>query len=81
METQAFSSQNNYRVNYSAPISSDQADLRLDYTINAKQSMFIRGNYKIRSVFTHRIQTAPATALMRVHRSPVHLAILKLTRV
>jgi hypothetical protein len=44
--------QNNYRVNYSAPISSDQADLRLDYTINAKQSMFIRGNYKIRSVIT-----------------------------
>ncbi len=44
--------QNNYRTNYSAPISSDQADLRLDYAINAKQSVFIRGNYKIRSVIT-----------------------------
>jgi hypothetical protein len=44
--------QNNYRVNYPAPISSDQADLRLDYSINAKQSMFIRGSYKIRSVIT-----------------------------
>ena len=44
--------QNNYRVNYPAPISSDQADLRLDYTLTSKQSMFIRGNYKIRSVVT-----------------------------
>jgi len=44
--------QNNYRVNYPAPISSDQADLRLDYTLTSKQSMFVRGNYKIRSVVT-----------------------------
>jgi hypothetical protein len=45
-------SENNYRVNYPAPISSDQADLRLDYTLTSKQSMFVRGNYKIRSVIT-----------------------------
>jgi hypothetical protein len=44
--------QNNYRVNYPAPISSDQADLRLDYVLTAKQSMFVRGTYKIRSVIT-----------------------------
>jgi hypothetical protein len=44
--------ENNYRVNYPAPISSDQADLRLDYTLTSKQSMFVRGNYKIRSVIT-----------------------------
>jgi hypothetical protein len=42
--------QNNYRVNYAAPITSDQADLRLDYAINSKQSMFVRGTYKTRSV-------------------------------
>jgi hypothetical protein len=35
--------QNNYRVNYPAPISSDQADLRLDYVLTSKQSMFVRG--------------------------------------
>ncbi len=44
--------QNNYRVNYPAPISSDQADLRLDYMLTSKQSIFIRGNYKVRSVIT-----------------------------
>ena len=48
-DTSTFS-QNNYRVNYSAPISSDQADLRLDYALTSKQSMFVRGSYKIRSV-------------------------------
>ena len=44
--------QNNYRVNYAAPISSDQADLRLDYVLTSKQSMFVRGTYKTRSVIT-----------------------------
>jgi hypothetical protein len=44
--------QNNYRVNYPAPITSDQADLRLDYTLTSKQSMFMRGTYKVRSVIT-----------------------------
>ena len=48
-DTSTFS-QSNYRVNYAAPISSDQADLRLDYALTSKQSMFIRGSYKIRSV-------------------------------
>lgn len=44
--------QNNYRVNYAAPITSDQADLRLDYALTTKQSMFVRGTYKTRSVIT-----------------------------
>ena len=44
--------QKNYRVNYPAPISSNQGDLRLDYSINSKQSMFIRGTYKNRQVTT-----------------------------
>ncbi|WP_158751011.1 TonB-dependent receptor [Acidobacterium sp. S8] len=44
--------QKNYRVNYPAPISSDQADLRLDYVLTPKQSMFARGTYKTRYVVT-----------------------------
>src|ERR1700678_3171186 len=44
--------QNNYRVNYAAPITSDQAALRLDYALTSKQSMFVRGTYKIRSVIS-----------------------------
>jgi outer membrane receptor protein involved in Fe transport len=44
--------QKNYRVNFPAPISSNQADLRIDYVATAKQSMFIRGTYKTRDVVT-----------------------------
>lgn len=40
----------NYRVNFPAPISSNQADLRLDKTLTTKQSIFIRGTYKNRQV-------------------------------
>jgi hypothetical protein len=47
---QATDYQNNYRVNFPAPITSDQADLRLDYTLTSKQSLFVRGTYKTRSV-------------------------------
>ncbi len=39
-------------MNYAAPITSDQADLRLDYALTSKQSMFVRGTYKTRSVIT-----------------------------
>ena len=42
--------QNNYAINFPAPISSNQGDLRLDQTINSRQSMFVRANYKVRSV-------------------------------
>lgn len=41
---------NNYAQNMSTPISSDQADLRLDQIISSKQTFFIRGTYKTRSV-------------------------------
>jgi len=41
---------NNYVQNFPTPISSDQGDLRLDWNINAKQSFFIRGTYKIRNI-------------------------------
>lgn len=42
--------QNNYAINFPAPISSNQGDLRLDQTINSRQSMFARVNYKVRNV-------------------------------
>jgi hypothetical protein len=44
--------QKNYRVNFPAPITSDQADLRMDYVPTSRQSMFVRGTYKTRDVVT-----------------------------
>jgi hypothetical protein len=41
---------NNYVANLPTPISSDQGDLRLDYVINSKMTVFGRGTYKVRSV-------------------------------
>jgi Carboxypeptidase regulatory-like domain/TonB dependent receptor len=41
---------NNLVENLPTPISSDQADLRLDQNINTKQTVFARGTYKVRSV-------------------------------
>jgi hypothetical protein len=41
---------NNYTENFPTPISSNQEDARIDQTINSKQSFFVRGNYKSRSV-------------------------------
>ena len=41
---------NNYQVNFPAPISSNQADLRLDQRINSKQSIYARATYKKRQV-------------------------------
>jgi len=43
---------NNYVENLPTPISSNQADLRLDHVITSKQTVFARGNYKVRSVET-----------------------------
>jgi hypothetical protein len=40
---------NNYVANIPTPITSDQADLRLDHVINSKMTVFARGTYKIRS--------------------------------
>ncbi len=47
---------NNYTNNFPTPISSNQADGRIDQKINSKQLIFVRANYKIRSV-----KAAPTT--------------------
>jgi hypothetical protein len=41
---------NNYSVNFPTPITSNQADLRLDQIITAKQTFFVRGTYKLKDV-------------------------------
>ena len=41
---------NNYRVNFPAPISTNQGDVRLDQTLTPKQSVFGRFSYKNRQV-------------------------------
>ena len=41
---------NNYAVNFPTPVSSNQADVRLDQIINSKQTVFVRGTYKLRAV-------------------------------
>src|SRR5262249_47391245 len=41
---------NNFVENLPTPISSDQADMRIDQNINSKQTIFARGTYKVRSV-------------------------------
>ena len=42
--------QNNYAVNFPAPITTNQGDLRLDQNLTQKQSGFIRFSYKVRNV-------------------------------
>jgi hypothetical protein len=41
---------NNYTNNFPTPVSSDQADARIDQSIGSKQHLFVRGSYKIRHV-------------------------------
>jgi hypothetical protein len=41
---------NNYQVNFPAPISSNQADLRIDQRITPQQSVYARVTYKNRQV-------------------------------
>jgi hypothetical protein len=41
---------NNYSVNMPTPITSDQGDLRIDHSISSRQTMFVRGTFKKRSV-------------------------------
>ena len=41
---------NNYTINFPTPIASNQADLRMDQNISSKQTMFVRGTYKVRDV-------------------------------
>jgi hypothetical protein len=44
--------QNNYAVNFRAPISSNQGDLRIDQNFTSKQTAFARVTYKSRNVTT-----------------------------
>jgi Carboxypeptidase regulatory-like domain/TonB dependent receptor len=48
----ADSSENNYSVNFPAPISSNQFDVRIDQNITSKQSIYGRYTFKNRSVTT-----------------------------
>ncbi len=48
----ADSYQNNYSVNFPAPISSNQFDVRIDQNITSKQSIYGRYTFKNRSVIT-----------------------------
>jgi len=41
---------NNYTNNFPTPVSSNQADARIDQTISSKQLIFVRTSYKIRHV-------------------------------
>jgi hypothetical protein len=50
---------NNYTQNFLTPISSNQADLRLDQVLSSKMTVFARGTYKKRSVFV----SPPGSAL------------------
>jgi hypothetical protein len=42
---------NNYSVNMPTPISSNQEDFRIDHNISSRQTAFLRGTYKSRSVY------------------------------
>jgi len=43
---------NNYQINFPAPISANQGDIRLDRTLSSRQSVFARFSYKNRQVLT-----------------------------
>jgi carboxypeptidase family protein len=52
---------NNYTNNFPTPVSSNQADGRIDQNISKKQLIFVRANYKIRSV-----EVAPTTESAKI---------------
>jgi hypothetical protein len=53
---------NNYSVNFPTPISSNQADLRLDQVINSKQTFFVRATYKLKDVTNAPLSTGTILA-------------------
>jgi outer membrane receptor protein involved in Fe transport len=57
---------NNFAFNMPTPISSNQGDFRVDQTISARQTVFVRGTYKQRSV-----DNAP-TATQSLIAGPAH---------
>lgn len=52
---------NNYTNNFPTTVSSNQADGRIDQNISSKQHIFVRANYKIRSV-----EAAPTTESAKI---------------
>jgi hypothetical protein len=48
---------NNYSVNFPTPISSNQEDGRIDYTISPRQTAFFRGTYKSRNITNPPVNT------------------------
>ncbi len=48
---------NNYAVNFPTPVSSNQADVRLDHIINGKQTVFVRGTYKLKNITNAPLST------------------------
>jgi len=50
---------NNYQVNFAAPISSNQADLRIDQRISSKQTIYARATYKNRQVQSAPVANCP----------------------
>ena len=53
---------NNYSVNFPTPISSNQADLRLDQVINSNQTVFVRGTYKVKDITNPPLSTGTILA-------------------
>ena len=53
---------NNYSVNFPTPISSNQADLRLDEVLTSKQTFFVRGTYKLKDVTNPPVSTGTILA-------------------
>jgi len=63
---------NNYAQNFPTPINSDQGDMRVDQTINAKQNVFGRFTYKKRDVSVAPVQggTVNGSALLGAFSLP-----------
>jgi hypothetical protein len=53
---------NNYVTNFGTPISSNQADLRIDQNLTSRQTFFIRGTYKLRDVTNLPLSTGTILA-------------------
>jgi Carboxypeptidase regulatory-like domain len=51
---------NNYSINFPSPISSNQADLRIDHALNTKHSVFARLTWKNRQVTTAPVVDCPS---------------------
>jgi hypothetical protein len=63
---------NNYVTNFPTPISSNQADARVDQNINSKQSVFVRMTYKYKLG-----EAAPVSATSATTGSPLNGAQLE----